>query len=730
MQKTIDSSIRSKFILMLQKLLIVLILLISLKGSLFAKEGMWIPTLLQKYTIDDMASMGFKLSAEDIYSVNHASLKDAVVLFGSGCTGEVISGDGLLITNHHCGFDQIQKHSTVEHDYLTNGFWAMNRKEELKNPALQVRFLVKMEDITSKMVKSNPDKPDLAASADTSRQNIERIKKEYLSGTNYSADIKPLLNGNQYFIYIYEVFKDVRLVGAPPVSIGKFGGDTDNWMWPRHTGDFSLFRIYAGKDNKPATYSPDNVPYHPKKFLKINIKGLKEGDFTMVLGYPGTTQRYLPSQAVNMIMSQSDPAKVSIRTIKLNIWAERMKTDPKIRIQYASKYVSAANGWKKWQGEVKGLHRLDAINLKEKAEREFQEWVMADPKRADNYDSVMENFERLYSEFQPYQAANDYFTECIQRGSDIFSLAAKLEPLETITDQAKLTVELKKTGEYLQGYFKDYDPLTDEMVWSALLKKYVDHVSPKFIPEKVIKLIPEIGSARFTLKTYRKSILSDSLKINKLIAHFDAKSLKEIQKDRVYVLYKMIKQHYQNLVEPKYKSYTSAIAAQQTKYTAALNEMNHDKPFMADANLTMRVAYGRIEGYKPADGVNYKCFTTLNGILEKDNPEISDYNVPQKLKDLYKVKDFGPYVNDSGDVAVAFCASNHTTGGNSGSPVLNGSGELIGVNFDRCWEGTMSDLIYDPGQCRNIALDIRYALFIIDKFAGAEYLLKEMKIVK
>ena len=710
--------------------LFILSVLITTSLAALAKEGMWIPTLLQKYNIEEMSQMGFKLSADDVYSVNHASLKDAVVLFGSGCTGEVISEDGLLITNHHCGFDQIQKHSSVANDYLTNGFWAMNRSEELSNPGLTVKFLVRMEDITEKMKKKVTDSSNTTFQLDTTRQNLEQIKKEYLSDTGYYADIKPLFNGNQYFIYIYEVFKDIRLVGAPPVSIGKFGGDTDNWMWPRHTGDFSLFRIYAGKDNKPAAFSPKNVPYRPRKSFAINLKGVKEGDFTMIFGYPGTTQRYIPSQAVNLIMNQSDPAKVAIRTLKLNIWAERMKTDPKIRIQYASKYVSAANSWKKWQGEAKGLKRLDAVNLKEKEEREFQEWVMADPVRAQNYDSVMEDFESLYSKFQPFQLANDYYTECIQRGCDIHFLAARLATLETITDQEKLAAELKKIREYSISYFKDYDQETDEKVWSALLKKYVENVNPKFIPEKVIKLIAEIGTDKFIRKTYSKSILADSLKLNKFIVEFNNKSIQRLQKDPVYEIFKLIRQQYQVTVEPTYKSLSNAIGANQKNYTEALLEMNHDNRMMADANLTLRVAYGKVEGYKPADGVIYNCFSTLKGVIEKSNSSIPDYSVPELLKKLYRTKDYGPYSNDTGEVPVTFCASNHTTGGNSGSPVLNAKGELIGVNFDRCWEGTMSDLIYDPDQCRNIALDIRYALFIIDKFAGAGYLLKEMEIVK
>lgn len=714
---------------MLRQLFIVLVW-ISTSISLCAKEGMWIPSLLQKYNIEEMSQMGFKLSAEDIYSVNQASMKDAVVLFGGGCTGGIISNDGLLITNHHCGFGEIQAHSSVEHDYLTNGFWAMKRSEELANPGLTVQFLVKMEDVTDKILKNVTDKMDRIMRLDTIQKNIERIKKEHIKGTGYSADIKPLFNGNQYFIYIYEVFKDIRLVGAPPVSIGKFGGDTDNWVWPRHTGDFSLFRIYAGKDNKPAVYSPENVPYHPKKFFPINLKGLKEGDFTMVFGYPGTTQRYIPSQAVNLIMNQSDPAKVAIRTVKLNIWAERMKTNPKIRIQYADKYVSASNSWKKWQGEVKGLQRLDAVNVKRAGEVEFKKWVATDPGRIQKYATILTDFEKLYAEYLPYQVTNDYYTECIQRGSDIFTLASKFEPIETAKDDEQLKKEIKKLREYLVSYFKDYDKTTDELVWLALMKIYVTKVDQKFMSENLIKLIPDITEYNYSTKIYEKSILTDSLKINNILNNFSRKSIKRLQKDPVYALYKMIRQHYRDNVDLIFRDLYSDIGVVQKKYTTAIMEMNEGKRIMADANLTLRISYGKIEGYKPADGVTFKCFTTLKGIIEKDNTEIYDYNVPESLRKLYRTRDFGQYMNESGEVPVAFCASNHTTGGNSGSPVVNAQGELIGLNFDRSWEGTMSDIIYDPEQCRNIALNMQYALFIIDKFAGAGYLLKEMEIVR
>ena len=715
----------------MKRLTLSLIFLFTIFSSTFAKEGMWIPTLLQKYNIEEMTQMGFKLTAEDIYSVNHASMKDAVVLFGSGCTGEVISDDGLLITNHHCGFSQIQSHSSVAHDYLTDGFWAMNKNEELTNPGLTVQFLVKMEDVTAAVLTNTTSAMTPEVRADTIAKNTERVKKQFIGKSGYLADIKPLFNGNQYYLYLYEVFKDVRLVGAPPMSIGKFGGDTDNWIWPRHTGDFSLFRIYAGKDNKPAAYSPQNVPYHPKKHFPINLKGFKEGDFTMVFGNPGSTQRYIPSQAIDLILNQSDPVKVAIRTTKLNIWADDMKTDPGVRIQYSSKYVSNANYWKKWQGEIKGLERLEVLSEKKRDEKIFQDWVKGDPQREAKYGSILADFEKLYGEFKPLQAAYDAYTECIFRGSDIFALALRLENMESRSSNSKsVTNDPPKAKESFSGYFKDYNQKTDEKVWLALLKIFTDRMNLNSLSPELKQSLAKLNSDRFLDKTYRKSILKDSVELTKLIAEFNPKAKARLHKDPVYKLYTLLLDHYKSKVEQQYKRLFYAIDANQRNYTAALLEQHAGSRMLADANLTLRVAYGKIEGFKPADGVSYSYSTTLKGIIEKDNPAIEDYHVPLKLKQLYQAKDFGPYANQTGDVSVAFCASNHTTGGNSGSPVVNGKGELIGVNFDRCWEGTMSDLKYDPDQCRNIALDIRYALFVIDKFAGAGYLLKEMEIIQ
>ena len=714
----------------MKKILFSLVLCLTIH-SVFAVEGMWIPTLLKKYNIEEMQKMGFKLSADDIYDINHASMKDAVVLFGSGCTGEMISGDGLLITNHHCGFSQIQKHSTVAHDYLTDGFWAKNRAEELANPGLSVQFLVSMEDVTGEVTKGIKEGMDDETVKTRVTANTDAVKKKYSGHANYQVDVKPLFYGNQYFAYVYEVYKDVRLVGAPPVSIGKFGGDTDNWVWPRHTGDFSLFRIYAGKNNKPAAYSPGNVPYHPAKFFPINLKGFKEGDFTMVFGFPGTTQEYLPSQGVQLLIEKSNPNKVDVRTIKLNIMEKQMEGNAKVRIQYASKYANVANSWKKWQGETKGLVRLHAVEKKQQDEQLFAYWVSHDPEREKKYGHLLTDFSVSYKEMSDYQIPYDLYNECVLRGSDVFGLISRFDLMaQTANDSAKLNKLKKLVAEFLPGYIKDYDAATDELILPALLKIYVERVDSNFLPGEINDQKKNLVNDSYVKGIYQKSIFSDSLKIKSLLTGFGPKSLKKLQKDKLYLLYSSIAKHYSKNIDPAYQKISQSILKTQKAYMAAILEMNKDQRLMADANLTLRVTYGKIEGFEPKDGVYYQHFTTLKGIIEKESPDVADYAVPEKLKMLYQSKNYGPYTNSTGEVPVAFCASNHTTGGNSGSPVINANGELIGVNFDRCWEGTMSDILFDPDRCRNIALDIRYALFVIDQFAGAGYLLNEMQLIR
>ncbi len=706
--------------------LLIALVLISF-AALFAKEGMWIPTLLDKYNIKEMQQMGFKLTAEDIYSVNKESMKDAVVLFGTGCTGNVISNDGLLITNHHCGYDAIQKHSSLEHDYLTDGFWAKTRQEELPNSGLSVRFLDRMEDVSQTVLAGTEGKPKDSLSVIIAR-NTKKITDEAAQKGKFEATVKPLFYGNQYFLYVYQVFEDVRLVGAPPTSIGKFGGDTDNWMWPRHTGDFSMFRIYADKNNQPAKYSAGNVPFKPKKFFKISLKGVVPEDFTLVFGFPGTTQQFLPSQAIRQIMEQGDPDKIKIRGIKLSLLAAYMERDAKIRIQYAAKYQNAGNAWKKWQGEVSGLKRLNAVSVKQAEEIEFKNWVEASPDRKNLYGEVLPTFEKLYHDIEPYTKANDYYAEIVGRGTDIFSIISFFDLIETSWSASSNHAVIQEAIKLkIENHFKDYNRATDEKVFTELLQLYFNDIAPQYLPEDFKSLMSKTSSEELIGNIYRKSVFADAPKLLVSTADLSGKKLKKLSNDPVFKMFRSLKNHFELNVEPYFNTIQKQIDESMKTYVAGIMAMNEGKPLWADANKTLRVAYGKVEGYEPMDGVIYDYFTTIEGIMQKDNPEIYDYNVPQALREIYKNKDFGRY-GKNGSLNVCFTASNHTTGGNSGSPVIDAEGKLIGLNFDRCWEGTMSDLMFDPERCRNIALDIRFALFVIDKMAGAGYLIDEMVI--
>ncbi len=709
-------------------------LVLILEGMMCqADEGMWIPMLLKKYNIEDMQKQGFKLTAEDIYNINQASLKDAVIGLGREgspffhfCTGELISNEGLIVTNHHCAFDMIQSHSSLEHNYLRDGFWAKTKKDELANPGITASILVRMEDVTSRI--NAVLKPEMSIGERTQKikEVSSELEKEAVKGTNLMANIKPYFNGNQYFMSVFKIYKDVRLVGAPPSAIGKFGGDTDNWMWPRHTGDFSVLRIYAGPDNEPAAYSPDNKPYQPASFFKISVKGVQEGDFTMVFGYPGTTNEYLTSFAIEQIQNIENPHKIAIRTAKLNIINAAMESDELLRIKYASKAAGIANAWKKWQGEIKGLKRFNTVAKKQREEATFQKWAS----NRQVYNNLLDNYQKLYEKRKDLVLAAAYLNEAGKRGAEIVGWSAsvrnRMKNKNFAENPALYKQKLKKEAE---EYYKDYDLNTDKKILVEMLKLYHRNLPEKWIPKEVLKSAGNKGPEAYVENLFEKSLLVDTAALFDFIDKSNAESYKKLEKDPFWKLYTSMDELYVRKIKPELDKIQSEIVRLNQVWLAGLMEMDSDKVFYADANSTLRVAYGKVQGYSPYDGAYYKHYTTLKGIMEKDNPEIYDYNVPQRLREIYQKRDFGTYAQD-GEVPVCFIATNHTTGGNSGSPVLNSEGHLIGLNFDRAWDGVMSDMQYDSEICRNISVDIRYVLFIIDKLAGAGHLIDEMIIVE
>jgi hypothetical protein len=695
---------------------------------------MWIPSLLKKYNIEDMQKAGFKLTAEDIYDVNKACLKDAIVGLGRAghpfwhfCTGELISEEGLFITNHHCGMGAIQSHSSLEHNYLRDGFWAMSKSEELANPGITASFLIKIEDVTKEIY-------DAIAAANGNgalvNKKAQELIKKATEGTNYQANIKPYFNGNQYFLSVYKIYKDVRLVGAPPVSIGKFGGDTDNWAWPRHTGDFSMFRIYADENNEPAEFSTNNKPYKPKYSLTISLKGVQEGDFTFVFGYPGTTKEYLTSHAIKQVVEIENPEGIAIRTKKLNQINASMEKSESLRIKYSAKAAGVANSWKRWIGEIKGLNRFNTIQEKKNLETKFTEWVNQSSDRQEKYGKILTVMESLYNEREPYAFAKTIAVEAGLRGAELIDFALKADKFASNykTEKEGFDKALAAFSKKAKAFYKDYDEQTDKNIFVELISHYIERCKPKFMPEE-LKKIKKDDVAKFADKVYKKSVLSNSEKGLEFFTDYNPKQYKKLAKDPMIKIATSILKTYREQISGQLREIDGNINQIYQLWIAGLMEMQKDKTFYPDANSSLRVAYGKIGGYQPKDGVYYKHYTTLAGIIEKDNPDIYDYKVADKLKELYRTKNYGKYTQN-GEVPVCFVANNHTTGGNSGSPVLNDKGELIGINFDRAWEGVMSDMKYDPNICRNIALDIRYALFIIDKFAGASHLIKEMKFAE
>ena len=721
---------------MIKKITLNLIILFVLFiGKTIAHEGMWIPLFLGEYNEAQMKEMGLKISAEDIYSINNSSLKDAIVIFGGGCTGELISDQGLLLTNHHCGYGAIQEHSSIDHDYLTNGFWAMNKGEELPNPGLTVTFLKQMSEVTEEVLKGVKDDMTEKDRSDLVKENIKALKEANAMDNGVKVVIKPFFMGNRYFMFFYEVFKDIRLVGAPPSNIGKFGGDTDNWMWPRHTGDFSMFRIYANENNEPAEYSKDNVPYKPKKHLEISLKGVEKDDFTFVYGYPGRTQEYLISDKVKMITEDENPIKIKLRGIRLDVMKSAQNNDAKVRIQYARKVASIANGWKKWQGENKGIKRMDAINNKLILENEMKSWLTEHPEMNEKYGHIIGDYRELYDELTPLMVQYQYYREA-GMGIEVVSFASRFKKLikqlnDKETEEVVISEEKEKLKTLMDKFYKNYYEPIDKMIALRLLEEYYVGLNEEHLPSEfeMIKKKYKHDFKKYVNHLFEKSIFVDQEALTNLLSKSDKKILKTLQKDPAFKMAASLNEKY-NEIKIETVALTSNLKALDRKYMQMQMDYQPNKLFYPDANFTLRIGYGKVDSYTPRDAVEYVHFTTLKGIIEKDNPEIYDYMVEKKLKELYQEKDYGQYANKNGDMNVCFTASNHTTGGNSGSPVFNAYGHLIGINFDRNWEGTMSDIVYDPDQCRNITLDIRYCLFVVDKFAGASHLIEEMSLVK
>ena len=703
--------------------LLLLVFVIQIHAQ---QGGMWIPSLLKGMNEKEMKNLGMKMSVSDIYDVNKSSLKDAVPHFNGSCTSEVISPKGLLLTNHHCGISQIQHHSSVENDYLTNGFWAYKMEEELPNDNLVVTFIIKIEDITTKVLEGTSALTSEAEKQKKIQENITALSVSLPKESWQENKIRTFFEGNQYLLFLTETFKDIRLVGAPPSSIGKFGSDTDNWIWPRHTGDFSLFRIYADKNNRPASYSKENVPYTPKHFLPVSLDGVKEDDFTMVFGYPGKTNEYLPAVAIKQIEKELNPAKIEVREHALKVADGFMRKNNAIKIQYASKYASIANYWKKWIGENKGLILADVVSIKKKQERVFQEKVISAGKQTE-YGDLLADFETNYKAIAPYALARDYFSEVVLKNTELLSVGYKLYQLEQVFNSKGEQAFIDRKNNLvtsLGDFYKNFNANVDEKVFEQLIGIYSKKVPLPFLPSS----LSNINATDFATAIYGQSKLVNYNGLQALLSGDSKTVLANLNTDKGYGLIKEIAEKYLKDVAPKYDEITLKITALQRTYMKAQLELNPNSRLFPDANSTLRVTYGKVKGYTPKGAAKYSPVTYLDGAMEKYVPGDYEFDMPAKLIDLYKKKDYGPY-GENGKMPVCFIGTNHTTGGNSGSPAIDAYGNLIGLNFDRVWEGTMSDIYYDPSICRNVMVDIRYVLFVIDKYAGATNLIQEMKLV-
>ena len=687
----------------------------------FAFEGMWIPSVLNA-AFDDMKANGLKLSKEEIYSINNTSLKDGIVIFGGGCTGEMVSNEGLLFTNHHCGFDNIQYHSSVENDYLKNGFWAKTKEEELPNPGLTALRIVRIEDVTQTVLAGASSKNDQA----TIQANIKKLCAAAVVGTHYEAEIKPFNYGNDYYMMVKETFLDVRFVGTPPNSIGKFGGDTDNWVWPRHTGDFSVFRVYAGKDNKPAPYSKDNKPYEPLHFLPISFKDRKVGDFTMIYGFPGQTEQHVVSSYLKFIVEKERPARIKMRDLSLNAINDGMKSSDLIRIQYSAKQASIANAWKKWIGQIDGLKQLDAVSIKIEQEKKYvasanskSEWK--------KYAEVIAKMNELVVAKSDLEFKYAMGVEYLSVGPEYFKLARSLNDLITNYTKYKEKGELKSVIDKLktsaEGFFKNYDAKVDEKIFLLQTGEYYKQL-------KIETKEPADIYATFLAKAiYSKSIFTNKERYLAFLDKFSEKSLKKINSDLGFAHYNKHITEFRNNVLPGFQAYQNEMTALLQVYVEGKFVMFPDAKHWPDANSTLRITYGQLEGSSPTDGMMYTEHTTLDGIVVKYNTGNPDFELLPRMLELHAAKNYGDYSQD-GELWVCFTGSNHTTGGNSGSPVIDANGYLMGLNFDRTWESTMSDYMFDASRCRNVVVDIRYVMWVMDIYSGAKHLVDEMTLMK
>jgi hypothetical protein len=702
-------------------------------SSLRADEGMWLPIFVERLNYVDMQKMGLHLTAEEIYSINNSSLKDAIVGLSNGptpggffCTAEVVSDQGLLFTNHHCAFDMIQKHSSIEHDYLNDGFWAMSKEEELPNEGISATFFVRMEDVTDSIIPFLSDTMSSSQRSDKIKEISGRLKKSANPDKKYHVNVTSFFNGNEYYLFVYEVYTDVRLVGAPPSSIGKFGGDTDNWMWPRHTGDFSILRVYTAPDGSPAEYAKDNVPLKPKHHLPVSINGVEKGDFAMIWGYPGSTDRYLTSYGVDFQINSFDPNIVRLLGEQLSIWKEDMSADREVGIKYASKYASTANGWKFYLGELKGLKKLNVKGQKEIIEADFNAWMVKDPVRKEKYEDVLPGIKAGYENIG--KSFGPFITAALAASSpEILGFAQSFGVISGLLEEKDKTGAIDESvaelREAAKEHFKNYNTSTDQKVFARMMEIYSQDTPADMQPEGFKEMVADYKGDfnAMAAGVFEESFLSTEAKVN---AFLDKPSYKVISKDPAIALGNELMGSMMTL-SGEYRKANQELGKYERLFMAGLREMMPDKAFYPDANSTMRLTYGSVQDYKGADAVYYDYKTHLSGVMDKEDPTNEEFIVPEKLKELYAKKDFGKY-GSGDDLVVGFLTTNDITGGNSGSPVINGNGELIGLAFDGNWEAMSGNIAYEPNLQRTICVDIRYVLFIIDKYAGAQNLIDEL----